>query len=124
MNPKFDKNGLIPVITQQFDTGEVLTFAWMNAEALEKTLQTGEMVYFSRSRNSLWKKGETSGQAQILKEMRLDCDGDALLALVDQQGKPGVACHTGRKSCFYFTAQNGVWTENQAPLIDPKKLYE
>ena len=95
----FDANGLIPVIAQDFDTKEVLMFAWMNQEALRETVSTGRMCYWSRSRESLWRKGESSGHAQSLKELRTDCDGDVLLALIDQTG---AACHTHRRSCFYL----------------------
>ncbi|WP_298285299.1 phosphoribosyl-AMP cyclohydrolase [Acidocella sp.] len=113
-------DGLIPAIAQQHDTGEVLMMAWMNREAVEETLKTGQVCYWSRSRGKLWRKGETSGQRQKLVEMRLDCDGDTLLLLVDQQG---VACHTGRRNCFFLTAQNGAWVENARPLLDPSALY-
>ncbi|QXP85990.1 phosphoribosyl-AMP cyclohydrolase [Methylococcus sp. ANG] len=94
----FDDRGLIPAIAQQYDTGQVLMLAWMNRAALVETLATGRVCYWSRSRQALWRKGETSGHRQWLKELRLDCDGDTVLLLVDQQGP---ACHTGRSSCFY-----------------------
>lgn len=94
----FDRDGLIAVVAQQFDTGEVLMLAWMNRAALEETLATGRACYWSRSRKALWRKGETSGCSQTVKEVRLDCDGDAVLLLVDQRDG---ACHTGRRSCFY-----------------------
>lgn len=94
---RFDARGLVPVVAQQHDTGEALMLAWMNAEALDATLATGRVTYFSRSRNALWRKGDTSGHVQRLVALRLDCDGDAILALVDQTGP---ACHTGRRSCF------------------------
>jgi phosphoribosyl-AMP cyclohydrolase len=93
----FDAAGLVPAVAQQHDTGEVLMLAWMNREAVVETLATGQVCYFSRSRGRLWRKGETSGQVQRLVDLRVDCDGDALLLLVDQEG---VACHTGRRSCF------------------------
>lgn len=96
-DPVFDANGLVPVIAQQWDTGEVLMLAWMDAEALRRTRETGRATYWSRSRGEYWVKGETSGHAQRVREIRLDCDGDCLLLLVDQEG---VACHTGRRSCF------------------------
>ncbi len=101
----FDNQGLIPVIAQDADTKDVLMFAWMNREALEDTLNTGRMCYWSRSRNTLWRKGESSGHAQQLVELRTDCDGDVLLALIEQTG---AACHTNRRSCFYlkFGAQS------------------
>ncbi|MDX1451337.1 MAG: phosphoribosyl-AMP cyclohydrolase [Oleiphilaceae bacterium] len=99
----FDADGLIPVIAQDAHSREVLMFAWMNREALEETLETGMMCYWSRSRKSLWRKGETSGHRQALKQLRTDCDGDVLLALIEQQG---AACHTYRKSCFYLEFGN------------------
>ncbi len=95
---RFNADGLVPVITQQHDTGEVLMMAWMNRDALAETLRTGEACYWSRSRQALWRKGETSGHVQRLREARLDCDGDTLLLIVDQQT---AACHTGTRSCFY-----------------------
>lgn len=95
----FDHQGLIPVIAQDAETKDVLMFAWMNREALQDTLNTGRMCYWSRSRNSLWRKGESSGHAQQLVELRTDCDGDVLLALIEQTG---AACHTNRRSCFYL----------------------
>lgn len=117
---RFDANGLVPCIAQQHDTGEVLMMAWMNAEAVAETLATGRVCYFSRSRNALWRKGETSGQQQVLKDLRLDCDGDTLLALVDQTG---VACHTGRRNCFFRAIRDGELANIAAPLVDPKALY-
>ncbi|MBR4126096.1 MAG: phosphoribosyl-AMP cyclohydrolase [Alphaproteobacteria bacterium] len=95
---RFNADGLVPVIAQQFDTGEVLMMAWANSEALKETIQTGRMCYFSRSRQCLWRKGETSGHTQKLITLRIDCDGDTLLALIDQTG---AACHTNNRSCFY-----------------------
>lgn len=117
---RFDPGGLVPAIAQQHDTGEVLMMAWMNREAVQETLATGRVCYFSRSRGRLWRKGETSGQVQRLHELRVDCDGDTILLLVDQQG---VACHTGRRSCFYRAARDGELTEIAAPLIPPEQLY-
>ena len=116
----FDERGLVPAIAQQHDTGEVLMFAWMNRDSVAETLATGRVCYFSRSRNRLWRKGESSGQAQLLVELRLDCDGDALLLLVDQTG---VACHTGRRDCFFRAARDGALEEIAAPLIAPEALY-
>ena len=116
----FDADGLVPAIAQQHDTGEVLMLAWMNREAVAETLATGRVCYFSRSRGRLWRKGETSGQTQRLHELRIDCDGDALLLLVDQTG---VACHTGRRSCFYRAARDGALAEIAAPLVPPEALY-
>ena len=117
---RFDGAGLVAAIAQQHDTGEVLMLAWMNRESIEETLATGRVCYFSRSRNALWRKGETSGQTQRLIELRLDCDGDAVLLLVDQVG---VACHTGRRSCFYQAVRDGELVEIAAPLVEPDKLY-
>ena len=117
---RFDSAGLVPAIAQQHDTGEVLMLAWMNRDAVAETLATGRVCYFSRSRNALWRKGETSGQLQHLKELRLDCDGDTLLLLVDQQG---VACHTGRRNCFFRAVRDGALVEIAAPLIAPEALY-
>lgn len=117
---RFNADGLIPAIAQQQQTGEVLMLAWMNRAALEETLDTGRVCYWSRSRQALWRKGESSGQIQLLCEMRFDCDGDAILLLVDQQGP---ACHTGRQSCFYQVVNDGKVIINMAPLIDPATLY-
>lgn len=116
----FDGDGLVPAIAQQNGSGEVLMMAWMNAEAVRETLATGEVCYWSRSRASLWRKGESSGQTQKLVDMRLDCDGDTLLLLVDQKG---VACHTGRRNCF-FRALCGGRLETIAEVeVDPETLY-
>lgn len=117
---KFDDSGLVPAIAQQHDTGEVLMVAWMNREAVRITLAEGRACYWSRSRRRLWRKGETSGQVQRLVEMRLDCDGDTLLLLVDQSG---VACHTGRRNCFFRAWRGGEWAVIAAPEIDPERLY-
>jgi len=107
-------------VAQQHDTGEVLMLAWMNRDAVVETLATGRVCYWSRSRGALWRKGETSGQTQRLVEMRVDCDGDSLLLLVDQHG---VACHTGRRSCFFLAARDGELVEVAAPLVSPADLY-
>lgn len=117
----FNEDGLIPAIAQQHDTNEVLMMAWMNRESVEETLRTGQVCYFSRSRNKLWRKGESSGQVQKLVELRLDCDGDTLLLLVDQTG---VACHTGRRSCFFTAVRDGTLVEIAAPLVTPEQLYK
>ncbi|HEY1386266.1 MAG TPA: phosphoribosyl-AMP cyclohydrolase [Dongiaceae bacterium] len=117
----FDANGLVPAIAQQHDTGEVLMMAWMDRAALAETLQTGRVCYWSRSRASLWRKGETSGQVQRLIELRVDCDNDCLLLLVDQTG---VACHTGRRSCFFTAIRNGARTVIADVQIAPEQLYE
>ncbi|MBR0647475.1 phosphoribosyl-AMP cyclohydrolase [Plastoroseomonas hellenica] len=116
----FNADGLIPAIAQQHDTGEVLMMAWMNAEAIAETLATGRVCYFSRSRGALWRKGETSGQQQRLVDLRLDCDGDTILALVDQTG---VACHTGRRNCFFMAIREDALVPIAAPLVDPDQLY-
>lgn len=116
----FNADGLVPAIAQQYDSKEVLMMAWMNRTALEETLETGRVCYFSRSRQKLWRKGESSGQVQTLKELRLDCDGDTILLVVDQTGP---ACHTGRKSCFYNLVSEDQLVVDQAPIIDPKELY-
>ncbi len=106
LTPQYDANGLIAAVVTHAETGEVLMLAWMNAEALEKTLSTGEAHYFSRSRGELWHKGETSGQVQVIEEMRIDCDQDAVWLKVWPQGDGG-ACHTGQRSCFYRVIENG-----------------
>lgn len=116
----WNSDGLLPAIAQQYDSGEVLMLAWMNRAALEETLETGRVCYWSRSRQAYWRKGEQSGQVQQLKEMRLDCDGDTLLLQVDQLGP---ACHTGRRSCFYNKVEGDRLMVDAAPLIDPKRLY-
>ncbi len=117
---KLNPDGLIPAIAQQHDTGEVLMMAWMNLESLDETLRSGRVCYFSRSRGKLWRKGESSGQVQRLKELRLDCDGDTLLLLVDQTGP---ACHTGRRNCFYNALRGDRVEVIAEPLIDPEQLY-
>jgi len=117
---KFNDDGLIMAIAQQHDTGEVLMAAWMNAEALQETLDKGQVCYWSRSRGKLWRKGESSGQMQKLMELRLDCDADCILLQVDQTG---VACHTGRRNCFYRAVRDGTLVTIAEPEIDPKDLY-
>jgi phosphoribosyl-AMP cyclohydrolase len=117
---RFDANGLVPAIAQQHDTGEVLMLAWMNRESVQETLATGRVYYFSRSRNALWRKGESSGQTQHLRELRVDCDGDTLLLLVEQHG---VACHTGRRNCFFRAVRDGALVEIAAPVVSPDALY-
>ena len=123
----FGPDGLVASVAQQFDTGEVLMVAWMNRDAVRLTLAEGRVCYWSRSRRALWRKGESSGQIQRLREMRLDCDGDTVLLLVDQTG---VACHTGRRSCFYRAWRGGDanrgdagWTTIAEPEILPEQLY-
>ncbi|WP_119304590.1 phosphoribosyl-AMP cyclohydrolase [Dongia deserti] len=117
----FDANGLVPAIAQQHDTGEVLMMAWMNRAAIKETLETGRVCYWSRSRAKLWRKGESSGQVQRLIELRIDCDNDCLLLLVDQTG---VACHTGRRSCFFTAIRDGARTIIADVQIAPEKLYD
>ncbi len=116
----FDDSGLVPAIAQQHDGGEVLMMAWMNREAVVETLTFGLVCYWSRSRKRLWRKGEQSGQVQILKEFRIDCDGDTILLLVDQTG---VACHTGRRSCFHRAARDGILITIAGVQKDPAGLY-
>lgn len=118
---KFDKDGLIPAIAQQYDSGEVLMLAWMNKESIEQTIKEKEAVYWSRSRNRLWKKGEESGHIQYVKEFIIDCDGDTLLLLVDQTG---LACHTGRKTCFFNTStENGIKITRKQEVL-PEEIYK
>ena len=117
---KFGPDGLVPAIAQQHDTGEILMMAWMNRDAVRASLTEGRACYWSRSRAKLWRKGEISGQVQHLRELRLDCDGDTVLLLVDQQG---VACHTGRRSCFFRAWRNNAWAVIAAPQISPENLY-
>jgi len=116
----FDEKGLVAAVAQQHDSGEVLMVAWMNAAALRETLATGRVCYWSRSRGALWRKGESSGQTQALIDLRLDCDGDTILLLVDQTG---VACHTGRRSCFFQAPRDGDMATIGAVEIDPETLY-
>lgn len=117
---KFNQSGLVPVIAQQYDSLEVLMLAWMNPDAILATLETGQVHYFSRSRNKLWRKGESSGQIQILKEMLIDCDSDTILLKVDQAG---VACHTGRRTCFFYTVTNDKIIINQEVIVPAEELY-
>ena len=118
---KYTAEDLIPAIAQQYDTQEVLMMAWMNRSSIEETLQTGRVCYWSRSRNNYWRKGEQSGQMQVLKELRFDCDADTLLLLVDQTGP---ACHTGRRSCFYNKVEGDQVIIDHEVLIDPHSLYK
>lgn len=117
----FDESGLIPVITQDEATRQVLMFAWMNREALESTIATGRAVYFSRSRQKLWLKGEESGHIQHVRDLRLDCDGDVLLMSVEQVG--GIACHTGHAHCFYQRLEAGEWQSVEPVLLSPEDIY-
>lgn len=118
---EFSDKGLVPVIAQDAQSGRVLMLAWANAEALEETVRTGRGVYFSRSRGKLWRKGEESGNVQLVREVRLDCDGDAVLYKVEQVG--GMACHTGRESCFYRRLEEGDWRTVDPVIVPPEKLY-
>ncbi|MGE5546230.1 MAG: phosphoribosyl-AMP cyclohydrolase [Solirubrobacterales bacterium] len=118
---KFNDDGLVPAIAQQHDTGEVLMMAWMNREAVAETLATGRVCYWSRSRKGLWRKGETSGQQQRLIELLIDCDGDTILLKVDQDG---VACHTGRRTCFFTAARPEGLTEVAKVQVSPEELYK
>ena len=122
---RWDANGLVPVIAQEASTGDVLMFAWMNREALQKTAELGQAVYYSRSRQKLWHKGEESGHVQIVHDIRLDCDNDVILLTITQTGHtPGIACHTGRHSCFYQHLHNGQWQAAEPVLKDPKTIYK
>jgi phosphoribosyl-AMP cyclohydrolase len=118
---KFNADGLIPAIAQQHDSGEILMMAWMNADAIEETLATSRVCYYSRGRGKLWRKGETSGQVQQLVELRIDCDSDTILLLVNQTG---MACHTGRRNCFFRAVRGGALVEIAAPEISPDELYK
>lgn len=119
---KFDEKGLIPAIAQDHETGEVLMVAWMNRESLQLTIEKNQAVYWSRSRNKLWAKGEESGHVQKLIELRIDCDADVILLQVEQIG--GIACHTGRKRCFYRVYKDGEWVTDEAVIKDPKDIYQ
>jgi phosphoribosyl-AMP cyclohydrolase len=121
---KFNEHGLVPVIAQDFETNEVLMMAWANLEALENTIKTNKATYFSRSRQKLWCKGEESGNYQEIKEIRVDCDMDTVLYMVEQKGNKA-ACHTGHRSCFYRSLIDNDWKENNTPLMfDPKQIYQ
>ena len=117
----WDANGLVPAIAQDDQNGRILMFAWMNREALAQTASTGDVVYFSRSRGKLWRKGEESGHTQRVREIRLDCDNDVVLLKIEQAG--GIACHTGRPSCFYQKLVDGEWVVMERPLKDPATMY-
>lgn len=118
---KFDNNGLIAAVVQDAATNEVLMVAWMNREALQKTLEEGRAWYWSRSRQKLWLKGESSGHVQVVKEVRLDCDADAIVLRVEQKGG---ACHTGYRSCFYRKATENGWVEEGERVFDPDSVYK
>ncbi len=119
---QWNDDGLVAAIAQEADSGRVLMMAWMNQESLRLTIEEGRAVYYSRSRCKLWRKGEESGNVQKLIDIAVDCDGDTLLLQVEQIG--GIACHTGRQSCFYRSWKNGQWQTTEAVLKDPKKLYQ
>ena len=125
---KWDAQGLVPAIAQEVGSNDVLMFAYMNREALARTAEIGEAVYFSRSRQRLWHKGEESGHIQKVHELRLDCDNDVVLMKVEQLGhaahEPGIACHTGRHSCFFQLFKDGVWTTVEPVLKDPERIYK
>lgn len=119
---EFNDSGLVPAIAQDAESGQVLMVAWMNQEALKETVETGRAVYYSRSRQRLWRKGEESGHVQTIREIRLDCDGDVILLRVEQQG--GIACHTGREHCFYRKLdENGQWQISDPVLKSPASIY-
>lgn len=118
---RWTREGLAPVIVQEVNTGQVLMLAWMNREALSRTLALGEAVYWSRSRGRLWRKGETSGHVQKIRDIRLDCDNDALLLKVEQIGE--IACHTGRASCFFQRLEHGHWRSTEPVLKEPNEIY-
>jgi len=118
---KWNSEGLLPVIAQEVDSGEVLMMAWMNREALELTRKKGRAVYWSRSRQQLWYKGETSGHVQELEEIRIDCDADVVLLQVRQVG--GIACHTGRRRCFFRVLKNGEWQIDEQVIKNPEEIY-
>ena len=118
---KWNQDGLAPVITQEFSTKQVLTLAWMNRESLALTVETGHAVYWSRSRQKLWHKGEESGHQQLIKSIRLDCDNDAILLEVEQLG--GIACHTGRHHCFFLQLTDGEWVSTEPVIKNPDEIY-
>lgn len=118
---RWDANGLVPAIAQERGSGTILMMAWMNRESLRLTRETGHAVYWSRSRQKLWHKGEESGHQQVVKALRLDCDGDVILLEVEQTG--GVACHTGRHNCFFRELRDGGWVEVEPVLKDPQAIY-
>ncbi|KPQ02997.1 MAG: phosphoribosyl-AMP cyclohydrolase HisI [Marinobacter sp. HL-58] len=118
---RWNAEGLVPAIAQDATTGDILMMAWMNAESLRLTAEEGQAVYWSRSRGKLWRKGETSGHQQVVTEIRLDCDEDVILLKVEQKG--GIACHTGRRSCFYRRLENGEWASVDPVLRNPDEIY-
>jgi len=118
---RWTEDGLVPAIAQDADTGDILMMAWMNRESLRLTAEEGHAVYWSRSRGKLWRKGETSGHQQVIRDIRLDCDEDVILLKVEQKG--GIACHTGRRSCFYRTLKDGQWVSVDPVIKDPGTIY-
>jgi phosphoribosyl-AMP cyclohydrolase len=118
---KWQPDGLVPAIAQDRESGKVLTLAWMNREALDLTAKTGEVHYWSRARHRLWRKGEQSGHVQQVQEIRLDCDNDSILVIVEQLG--GIACHTGRESCFFLRLEDDRWETVEPVLKDPEAIY-
>ena len=118
---RWNADGLVPAIAQDAATGDILMMAWMNRESLRLTAEEGHAVYWSRSRGKLWRKGETSGHQQVVKDIRLDCDEDVVLLKVEQKG--GIACHTGRRSCFYRSLQDGQWVGVEPVIKDPDAIY-
>jgi phosphoribosyl-AMP cyclohydrolase len=118
---KWNDQGLVPAIAQDHQTGRILMVAWMNREALQETADSGRAVYYSRSRQRLWRKGEESGNFQVVRELRLDCDADVIQLKVEQRG--GIACHTGRESCFYRVFKDGEWQTVEPVLKDPAEIY-
>lgn len=118
----FNDDGLVAAIALDAIKGDVLMMAWMNQTSLLETVETGYATYWSRSRGKLWRKGESSGHTQVVKELRLDCDGDVITLLVEQQG--GIACHTGRRSCFYRKLQDGEWQTVEPVIIPPEEIYQ
>lgn len=119
---QWTEDGLVPVIAQEHDSGRVVMFAWMNRESLALSVETGYAVYWSRSRQRLWRKGEESGHQQKIIDIQLDCDADVILLKIEQQG--GIACHTGRQSCFYRSLQDGHWQTTEPILKDPAQIYQ
>jgi len=118
----WNNDGLIPAIAQDWETGRVLMQAWVNREALEMAVEENRAIYWSRSRQKLWKKGEESGHVQVLRDLFLDCDADCIIFKVEQMG--GIACHTGRESCYFLKFQDGQWVENEPVLKDPGEIYD
>lgn len=117
----YNSDGLVPAIAQDAETRDILMMAWMNRDALHETISTGKAVYWSRSRARLWRKGEESGHQQLIREIRLDCDNDVIILLVEQVG--GIACHTGRRSCFYRRLEQGEWQVVEHIIKDPADIY-